>query len=106
MMTSLTITILKVSYQLGLSVEDLSEVGLKKLVDMCVSSFTNSYSLNQEISLDEDTLLLSLLNEYNQFVTTDMTENNILSQASPTSCGPPPLSFQLTLHLSRSLRVS
>ena len=73
------IDILKHSRDVGLSYEELSESGMNKLVDMCVSGLSLSLSLYpSEVNVnDEDNslLLMSLLKEYSGFVTSDMSND-------------------------------
>jgi hypothetical protein len=74
LMSSLAIEILRVSVELGLSVEDLREAGMEGVVDLCVSGLSSSFSAE---GTDEDarlTLLMSLLEGYGDFVTSDMSE--------------------------------
>jgi hypothetical protein len=74
-MASLSVKILRLSREIGLSMEDLIGSGLVKVLDLCVSGLSNS---------DDLPLLVSLLREYNKFVTSDMLEaQDVLSSISP-----------------------
>jgi hypothetical protein len=70
-MAALTIHILKVSREAGLSVEEMSESGMDKVVDMCVSGFIATSPLDAS---DELSQLSSLLTAYTAFATSDMLE--------------------------------
>jgi hypothetical protein len=71
----LVIDILIISREVGLSIEDLSESGLLKIMDLCVSGITIS-SQFADLSSNGDDLssLVSLLRVYSQFVSSDMLE--------------------------------
>jgi hypothetical protein len=71
-MASLTIAILRVARGLGLSIEDLSESGMVKVVDMCVSGLSSSTSSSGD---EGSRLLSSLLAVYSEFVASDMSED-------------------------------
>ena len=75
LMTSLVIEILKVSREVELSIEDLSEVGMDKVVDLCVSGLFSSISLSDGDTTEDLAAMMSLLREYSGFVTSDMLEN-------------------------------
>jgi hypothetical protein len=80
-MTSLVIDILHISREAGVSSEELAEVGLDQVIEMCVSGFSSS-----SFQSDEQTLLLSsLLRAYGDFVTSDMSEaQNPVSSTTPS----------------------
>jgi hypothetical protein len=71
LMTSLTIDILGLSRDLVVSVEELFASGLDRLVDMCVSGLSSSFST---LDLDAMELLMQLLQVYGDAVTSDMIE--------------------------------
>jgi hypothetical protein len=78
LMTSLTIDILNLARGLGevVSIEELFESGLGRLVNMCVFGFS-SLSFSSISSVTEDggsELLMKLLEVYSEVVTTDMSE--------------------------------
>jgi hypothetical protein len=73
LMTSLTIDILTISAELGLSIEDIFQSGMEKVVDMCVSGLSlSSFSLDGDV---DGASLISLLRVYSVFVTSDMSDN-------------------------------
>jgi hypothetical protein len=67
-MAVLTIDILRASREVGLSIEELSESGMVKVMDMCVSGFSPAED-QEDVSL-----LMSLLGVYSECVTSDMLE--------------------------------
>jgi hypothetical protein len=87
LMSQLTIDILNTSRRVGLSIEELSESGIVKMLDMCVSAFSISSSHFQENVEDKEAdalLLMSLLAMYSEFVTSDMLEaQNAVSSVTP-----------------------
>jgi hypothetical protein len=79
LMTSLTLEILTISRDLGLSIEDLSDSGMEKVVDMCVSGLSSD-------GVESASLLSSLLRVYGGFVTSDMLDDQYpVSSITPNS---------------------
>jgi hypothetical protein len=87
LMAALVIDILRMSHNVGLSTEDLSESGMGRVVDMCVSGLSSSLSSRSPSNdgYDDYSLLLSLLSARSEFVTSDMMETqNPVSSVSPS----------------------
>jgi hypothetical protein len=115
-MASLTVDILRLSREVGLSMEDQAESGLVKVLDLCVSglapSSTSSFLVssvspaNNSSTLDAGSadlsLLVSLLREYSEFVTSDMLE----AQDLQSSVSPYLRSSSFSLSSSSSLLLS
>jgi hypothetical protein len=82
LMTVLTINTLKISRDIGISIEDLSASGMNKVVDMCVSGHSTQSIADD--GGDDASLLLSLLEVRSDFVTLDMLEaQNSVSSVTP-----------------------
>jgi hypothetical protein len=75
LMSSLAIDILNASVQLGLPIEDLAESGMDAVVNMCVSGLSSSLTFVEADELSRQTLLISLLRGYSDFVISDMCED-------------------------------
>jgi hypothetical protein len=75
LMTSLTIDVLTISAELGLSIEDIFQSGMEKVVDMCVSGLSMSLSSSSDDDVNSASLLSSLLKVYSVFVTSDMSHD-------------------------------
>jgi hypothetical protein len=85
LMSSLTIEILRASAGLGLSIEDLKESGMDRVVDMCVSGLSASFTMGEGEELESQLpLLMSLLAQYSDFVTSDLSEDQFpISSVNP-----------------------
>jgi hypothetical protein len=91
-MARLAVDILRLSREVGLSVEDLTESGLIKVLDLCVSGLSSQSSslllsityADYDAGFDDLSLLELLLREHSEFVTTDMLEaQDLQSSVSP-----------------------
>jgi Na+-transporting methylmalonyl-CoA/oxaloacetate decarboxylase gamma subunit len=76
-MSSLAINILNTSAEVGLSIEDLQESGIDRVLDMCVSGLSSSFTTSGDGGGESDrmSLLMSLLQGYSNFVTSDMLQD-------------------------------
>jgi hypothetical protein len=105
-MSSLVIEILRVSVEVGLSIEDLKDSEMDRVVDICVSGLSSSFTQTHEEggeALDSRFLLLmSLLKAYSDFVTADMSQD----QYPVTSVNPFLRSSSFSLSSSSSSPLS
>jgi hypothetical protein len=115
LMTSLTTEIFSLSLKLGLSVEDLSDSGMDKVVDLCVSGLLSSSSSE---SSEYEQLLFLLLEKYSLFVTSDMSTDqypvssitpfirsssfSLASSSSSSSLSIPSTELETLMHLTPS----
>jgi hypothetical protein len=74
LMSSLAMTLLRISVEVGLSIEELRESGMDEVVDMCVSGLSSSLATDEGKS-DFQSLLMSLLRGYSDFMISDMSED-------------------------------
>jgi hypothetical protein len=75
-MASLAIELLISSRNLGLSLEELSDSGMVKVVDICVSGLSMTLDNSDSVeNLENQSLLTTLLKVYSRFVTSDMLNN-------------------------------
>ena len=83
LMTSLSIQILTLSREIGISIEDLSSAGISEVVDMCFSALSSS-SPDQDVMDEVKTSLFTLLRVYNDFISSDIVwDQNPVSLITP-----------------------